>query len=95
MTDGPQTSSPKQGPINFLLKLVVFIMATFPIAIFWIFFFGKIYGTITLAVYLVLMLVLMWLRRRRRITESETLRRIDKVMGKPSDDPRQMAGCMR
>ena len=75
--------------------MVVFIVATFPIAISWIFFFGKIYGTIALAVYLVLMLVVMWRRRRRRKTESEMLRGIDKVMGKPSHDPRQMAGFMR
>lgn len=61
--------------MNFFLKLVVFIMTTFPIAISWIFFFGKIYGTIALAVYLVLMLVVLWLRRRRRTTESEMLRR--------------------
>jgi hypothetical protein len=42
VNDDPQTSSPKQGPINFFLTLVVFIMATFPIAISWILFFGKI-----------------------------------------------------
>jgi hypothetical protein len=31
------------------------------------------------------------LRKRRKVTEAEMLDRIDKAMGKPSDDPRQMA----
>jgi len=39
---------------------------------------------------------MMWpLSRRYKVNEAEMVRRIDKAVGKPSDDPRQIARLMR
>lgn len=39
---------------------------------------------------IVLVMAILHLRRQRQITEEEMTREIDKAMGTPSDDPRQM-----
>jgi len=95
VTNPPQPATHKPERINIVLKLIVLIMVTVPTAICWIFFFGKPYGTIALIAYFLLMPLLISLLRRRTSTEAESLRRIDKAMGKPSDDPRQMARYLR
>jgi len=51
--------------------------------------FNRIYGG---AVFLLLLFAfLRLLLNSHKVSEAESIRRIDKAMGKPSDDPRQMA----
>ena len=92
MNNPPQT---KPEPINIILRLILLIMVAVPMAICYIFFFGKLWGPIAITFNLLLLPLLVWLLRRRKFSEAEMNRRIDKAMGKPSDDPRQMARFMR
>jgi hypothetical protein len=85
---------PKPEPLSTILIFVVSIVAMIPTGVCSIFFFGKVYGSLMMAFFFFLGL-LGWLFRRRRIDEVEMIRRIDKAMGKPSDDPRQMARWVR
>lgn len=88
MTNPP----PKQEPINIVLRLILLMMVIVPTAICYTFFFGKLWGSVVLTVNLVLLPFLMrLLSRRRKTSEAESFRRIDKAIGKPSNDPRQMA----
>ncbi len=87
---GPQ-SADRPNPV---LMWVVLSMAAIPIAICWVFFFGKLYGTLALLLFFVL--VLFGYRVWRRLSEAKGARVVDKLTGNPpSDDPRQMARWMR
>jgi hypothetical protein len=84
------SSPPKLERSSRFLLVVVLIMTAIPCVICWIFFFGKVYGALAILLYL-LLAILAWLFRRRKASEAEMIRRIDKALGKPSDDPRHMA----
>lgn len=74
-----------------VLVVLIGVPLLTPLAICWIFFLGKVYGTLVFASNLALIAFATWFSRKHRISEADQLRRIDKAMGKPSDDPRQMA----
>jgi cbb3-type cytochrome oxidase subunit 3 len=95
VTIPPQPELGKAGPTSVVLTIILLIMISVPIAICWIFFFGRIYGTIALVGYFLLMPVVVWFFRRHKRTEADMIRRIDQAMGKPSDDPREMARFLR
>ena len=79
---------------NPALMWVVLLMAAIPSAICWVFFFGKLYGTLALLLFFVL--VLFRYRVWRRLNEAKRAGLVDKLTGNPpSDDPRQMARWMR
>lgn len=73
-----------------LYALIAIPVAT-PFALCAILFLGKVYGTVAFTTCLLLMSVLTWFWRKCGLSEAEEIRRMDKAMGKPSDDPRQMA----
>jgi len=68
----------------------VFAMALIPTATC-CFFFGGFYGLAALAAFFGVSAILGWFLRKRRRHDSDTDCQINKAMGKPSDDPRQMA----
>lgn len=78
-----------------LLTRVLYVLLAIPVstpfALCAIFFLGKVYGTVAFTTCLLLMSVLTWFSRKRGLSEAKRIRRMDKAMGKPSDDPRQMA----
>jgi hypothetical protein len=81
----------KSRLITGILFVLFSVSVLTPLAICWIFFLGKVYGTLVFASNLALVTFATWFSRKNRMSEAEQLRRIDKVMGKPSDDPRRMA----
>ena len=90
---GPRVVNPprKSRLLIGILVVLIGIAALTPLAIVWISILGKVYGTIVFASILLIMALAAWRSWKRRISEAESLRRLDKAMGKPSDDPRQMA----
>jgi hypothetical protein len=67
---------------------IVLVMAAIPCAICWFFFFG-LYGALGFAIFEGAFIILVrFLVRKYR---PEKAGRLDKAMGKPGDDPRQMA----
>jgi hypothetical protein len=89
------SASAEPERINIVLKVLLFTMVAIPTVACWVFFFGKFYGSIAITACFLLAVFMRSLRKRRKVTEAEMIRRIDKAMGKPSDDPRQMARFMR
>jgi len=99
MTGSPEHSPKPElpsttGRANPVLMCVVLLMAAIPIAVCWIFFFGKLYGTVA---FLILMALLLFGSRHwRRLSDARRSRLVDNLSGNPpSDDPRQMARWMR
>jgi hypothetical protein len=73
----------------FLIALLWIAVLT-PLAILWTAVLGRLLGSIAIVAQLILMAVF-WNFRKRGASEAERMRRTDEAMGKPSDDPRQMA----
>ena len=87
------SSPPKLERSSRFPLVVVLIMTAIPCVICWIFVIGKVYSALAILLYLLYLLlaILAWLFGRRKASEADMIRRIDKAMGKPSDDPRHMA----
>jgi hypothetical protein len=74
----------------FLIALLWIAVLT-PLAILWTAVRGRFLGSIAIVAQLIFMAAVTWNFRKHRASEAERMRRIDEAMGKPSDDPRQMA----
>ncbi len=89
--DVDPSPSPKPERISKWLIAVILAMAMVPSAICCIFFFGSLYGTFVFVLCGGVLPIIGWFLKLRQSPVGEVDRQIDNAMGKPSDDPRQMA----
>jgi hypothetical protein len=86
---------PKKERATEVVLFVILVMVLVPSAFCWVFFFGRFYGAVGIVSFVLLAGFSRRFLRRKNLSETEIMRRIDKAMGKPSDDPRQMARWLR
>jgi heme O synthase-like polyprenyltransferase len=84
------SAPPKPNRISKILLGIIVIMAGVPSLLCWMFFYGKVYGILGYVINFAFVAIVWRFHRKRRI-KAERMHQIDKAMGKPSDDPRQMA----